>query len=179
MPYFENKAHKLELACGLWMDILSTDWSSSEVGAQLSASLLSDRAGGEAVNILRACFGVKSPSTLIKRINAFRQLIQRHFNSGFGTLNTSQPLPLEEKVVWEYFQYLRGVRLENKQGYTVPSSFLEAVRFGRFTLALKHTGLFWIHDGCLVVQRWKRETRVHLVRRQVSRSNVSSVCAQF
>ena len=123
VPYFENKAHKLELACGLWMDILSTDWSSSEVGAHLSASLLSDSAGLEAVEILRACFGVKSPSTLIKRANAFRQFISWHFKSDFGTLNNSQPLPLTEKAVWEYFQHLRDLRLDNKRGYTVPSSF--------------------------------------------------------
>ena len=139
VPYFENKAHKLELACGLWMDILSTDWSSSEVGAHLSASLLSDSAGLQAVEILRACFGVKSPSTLIRRANAFRQFISWHFKSGFGTLNNSQPLPLTEKAVWEHFQYLRDLRLDNKRGYTVPSSFLEAVRFGKFTLRLKHT----------------------------------------
>jgi len=121
------------------MDILSTDWSSSEVWAHLSASLLSDSAGLEAVEILRACFGVKSPSTLIRRANAFRQFISWHFKSGFGTLNNSQPLPLTEKAVWEYFQYLRDLRLDNKRGYIVPSSFLEAVRFGKFTLGLKHT----------------------------------------
>ena len=139
VPYFENKAHKLELACGLWMDILSTDWSSSEVGTHLSASLLSDSTGLEAVEILRACFGVKSPSTLIKRANAFRQFISWHFKCGFGTLNNAQALPLSEQAVWEYFHYLRDLRLENKRGYTVPSSFLEAVRFGKFTLGLKFT----------------------------------------
>ena len=139
VPYFENKAHKLELACGLWMDILSIDWGSSEVGTHLSAALLTDSSGGEAVNILRSCFGVKSPSTLLKRANSFRQFIQWHFKSGFGTENSSQPLPLVEKAVWEYFQYLKMIRVENKRGYTVPSSFLEAVRFGRFTLGLKNT----------------------------------------
>ncbi len=29
--------------------------------------------------------------------------------------------------------------MENRRGYTVPSSFLEAVRFGKFTLGLNHT----------------------------------------
>ena len=65
VPYFEGKAHKLELACGLWMDILSIDWSSSEVGAYLAPALLRDSSGGEAVEILRASFGVKSPATLL------------------------------------------------------------------------------------------------------------------
>ena len=111
VPYFENKAHKLELACGLWMDFLSIDWGSSEVGSHLSAALLTDSSGGEAVNILRSCFGVKSPSTLLKRANSFRQFIQWHFKSGFGTENSSQPLPLVEKAVWEYFQYLKMIRV--------------------------------------------------------------------
>ena len=139
VPYFENKAHRLELACGLWMDILSIDWTASEVGSHLSASLLTDTSGDEAVSILRASFGVKSPSTLIKRANAFKQFVQWHNRSGYGTLNNSQPLPLEERAVWEYFVYLRELRLVQSRGYTVPSSFLEAVRFGKFTLGLKHT----------------------------------------
>ena len=42
VPCFENKAHKLELACGLWMDILATDWNSSEAGSQLAPALLRD-----------------------------------------------------------------------------------------------------------------------------------------
>ena len=76
---------------------------------------------------------------MLKRANAFRQFIQWHFKSGYGTECNSQPLPLVEKAVWEYFQYLKVLRVENKRGFTVPSSFLEAVRFGRFTLGLKNT----------------------------------------
>ena len=139
VPYFENKAHKLELACGFWMDILSIDWAASEVGAHLSTSLLTDSSGDEAVGILRASFGVKSPSTLIKRANAFKQFIQWHNKSGYGTLNNCQPLPLKERAVWEYFVYLKELRLVQSRGYTVPSSFLEAVRFCKFTLGLKNT----------------------------------------
>ena len=139
VPYFEDKAHKLELACGYWMDILSIDWASSEVGAHLSAALLEDSAGGEAVSVLRSCFGVKSPSTLLKRANSFRQYIQWHKRSGYGTLNNCQPLPLEEKAVWEYFRYLKCLREANSRGYTVPSSFLETIRFCKFTLGLKQT----------------------------------------
>ena len=131
VPYFEDKAHKLELACGYWMDILSIDWASSEIGAHLSAALLEDSAGGEAVSVLRSCFGVKSPSTLLKRAKSFRQYIQWH--------NNCQPLPLEERAVWEYFRYLKCLREANSRGYTVPSSFLETIRFCKFTLELKQT----------------------------------------
>ncbi len=139
VPYFEDKAHKLELACGYWMDILSIDWASSEIGAHLSAALLEDSAGGEAVSVLRSCFGVKSPSTLLKRANSFRQYIQWHKRSGYGTLNSCQPLPLEERAVWEYFRYLKCLREANSRGYTVLTSFLETIRFCKFTLGLKQT----------------------------------------
>ena len=139
IPYFENKAHKLELACGYWMDILSINWASSEIGAHLSAALLEDSAGGEAVSVLRSCFGVKSPSTLLKRANSFRQYIQWHKRSGYGSLNNCEPLPLEERAVWEYFRYLKCLRETNSRGYTVPTSFLETIRFCKFTLGLRQT----------------------------------------
>ena len=114
VPYFEGKAHKLELACGLWMDILSIDWSSSEVGAYLAPALLRDSSGGEAVEILRASFGVKSPATLLKRANTFKKFIQWHWKSGFGTVNNCEPFPLKESAVWEYFIHLRSIRVENR-----------------------------------------------------------------
>ncbi len=139
VPYFEGKAHKLELACGIWMDILSIDWTSFEVGTHLSASLLADGAGGEAVEILRASFGVKSPSTLLKRANSFRKFIQWHMHRGFGTVHNCRPFPSDEKAVWEDFGELRRIREENSRGFTVPSSFLEAVRFAKFTLRLKNS----------------------------------------
>ena len=91
------------------------------------------------MEILRASFGVKSPSTLLKRANAFKKFIQWHAKSGYGTIHNCEPFPLKEDAVWEYFNKLRSVRVENQRGYTVPSSFLEAVRFGKFTLGLKQT----------------------------------------
>ena len=139
IPYFEGKAQKLELACGLWMDILSIDWTASEVGGYLAPALLRDATGGEAVEILRASFGVKSPSTLLKRAGAFKRYIQWHGKNGFGTVHSCEPLPLQEAAVWEYFLFLRTARIEKRRGYTVPSSFLESVRFAKFTVGLKDT----------------------------------------
>ena len=137
VPYFESKDHKLELACGLWMDILSIDWSASEVGAYLAPALVRDGIGGEAVEILRASFGVNFH--LLKRANTFKRFIQWHGKSGYGSINNCEPFPLREAAVWEYFISLRSIRMANQRGYTVPSSFLEAVRFGKFTLGLKQT----------------------------------------
>ena len=49
------------------------------------------------------------------------------------------PLPLIEEVVWRYFLFLKQQRLDSAKGFTVPSSFLEAVRFAKFTVDLSGT----------------------------------------
>ena len=73
MNYFDGRAQQLELACGQWLRILSVCWSASGIGPQLAAELQKDNTGASACEILRACFGVKSPSTLIKRASAFKK----------------------------------------------------------------------------------------------------------
>eukprot|EP00435_Cladocopium_sp_Y103_P045867 s1982_g13.t1 len=139
MSYFEGKAQQLDLACGQWLRILSVTWSASGVGPQLAAELQKDSTGAGACEILRACFGVKSPSTLLKRAAAFKK-----FFTWFDKNKVCQelnvfPLPLEEPVVWEYFLHLKQQREIDARGYTIPSAFLEAVRFAKFTLDLSGT----------------------------------------
>ena len=72
LDYFEEKLEQLELACGKWMDILPTHWEASTVGKQICQDLRSDPSGSEAVETLKACFGTKSPSTLLKRTATLR-----------------------------------------------------------------------------------------------------------
>eukprot|EP00435_Cladocopium_sp_Y103_P017615 s580_g4.t1 len=67
LSYFDGKSQKLELACGQWLNLLSIDWSSSGVGPHWELTPQRDHTGTEAFSILKACFGVKSPSTLLKR----------------------------------------------------------------------------------------------------------------
>lgn len=55
LSYFESKTQKLDLACGQWLNILS-----------LVASLQRDHTCTDAIYILKVCFGVKSPATLLK-----------------------------------------------------------------------------------------------------------------
>ena len=136
MSYFEQKAEQLELACGHWLGILSINWWSSGVGRQLAESLQKDTTGTDAAKILKACFGTKSPSTLLKRASAFRKFIRWHEISGYGAEHGTSAFPLEEPAVWEYFQHLHEDRVVCKVGYTVPTAFLEAVRFSKFTLDL-------------------------------------------
>eukprot|EP00435_Cladocopium_sp_Y103_P016340 s3870_g4.t1 len=128
MSYFEGKAQQLDLACGQWLRILSVSWSSSGVGPQLATALQKDNTGVEACVILKACFGVKSPSTLLKRAGAFKKFFAWYDKSMVCREINSFPLPLDESVVWEYFLHLKRQRESDARGYTVPSAFLEAVR---------------------------------------------------
>ena len=65
LEYFESKNQKLELACGQWLELLSMSWKAFGIGENVSQALHSDSSGQSATEILRACFGIKSPSTLL------------------------------------------------------------------------------------------------------------------
>ena len=139
MSYFEDKNQKLELACAQWLNILSTCWSASGIGPQLVSALQQDNSGAEAVTILKSCFGVKSPSTILKRASAFRNYMTWFDkNPSCQELNKSS-LPLDESSVWLYFNWLRNRRIAADKGFTVPTSFLESVRFAKFTVDLNGT----------------------------------------
>lgn len=137
LDYFQQKSQSLELACGRWMELLSLSWDASSVGVQLALDLQTDAHGNLALESLRACFGTKSPSTLLKRAGTFRQFVKwfkttEHYDDGCGCA-----FPLMEKVVWDYFLWLRRERAMSSKGYTSPSTFLETVRFAKFTVGLK------------------------------------------
>eukprot|EP00435_Cladocopium_sp_Y103_P068490 s873_g31.t1 len=139
MTYFEGKAQQLDLACGQWLRILSVSWSSSGVGPQLATALQKDSNGVEACDILKACFGVKSPSAMLKRAGAFKKFFTWYEKNKVCREINEFPLPLDETVVWKYFLHLKRQREDDARGYTIPSSFLEAVRFAKFTLDLLGT----------------------------------------
>ena len=108
---FDAKAQKLELACGQWLNLLAIEWSASGVGPQLVHALQRDHSGAEATTILSACFGVKSPATLLKRASAFKKYacwLDKH--AGADGLQ-QKALPLDEVAVWQYFLWLKQRRI--------------------------------------------------------------------
>ena len=139
MSYFDSKSQQLELACSQWLRILSVAWSASGIGPQLVGALQKDSTGREACEILKACFGVKSPSTLLKRAGSFKKFFSWFEKSPACQELGGFPLPLDESTIWEYFLSLKQQRAVVGKGYTIPSSFLEAVRFAKFTLDLQGT----------------------------------------
>ena len=136
LSYFDAKSQKLELACGQWLNLLAIDGSASGVGPQHVKTLQRDHTGEEAFIILKACFGAKSPATLLKRSCAFRRYVAWFNKHAYADQQESRPFPLDEVCVWEYFLWLRIQRNASGKGFTVPASFLEAVRFAKFTLDL-------------------------------------------
>eukprot|EP00435_Cladocopium_sp_Y103_P041661 s2564_g11.t1 len=51
----------------------------------------------------------------------------------------ARAFPLDEVAVWQCFLWLKQQRESMSKGFTVPSSFLEVVRFAKFTLDLTGT----------------------------------------
>ena len=136
LEYFEQKTQSRELACGQWLEILSLNWAASSIGSQLVSDLQDDDTGSSATETLRACFGIKSPSTLLKRAGSFKQFFRWHERSNRSKELQPCPIPLAEDAVWDYFIWLKSQRTLNEKGYTVASTFLESVRFAKFTVGL-------------------------------------------
>lgn len=125
LDYFETKHQKLELACGQWLELLSISWKAFGVGDKVADALHLDSSGQSAMEILHSCFGIKSPSTLLKRAGSFRQFVRWYDKSGYGVQTMSDPFPIRESAVWEYFLWLRDCRKSHNKGFTLAASFLE------------------------------------------------------
>ena len=81
LEYFENKHRQLELACGQWLELLSCSWYATGVGEILSRDMQKDTTGSMAFETLKACFGIKSPQTLLKRASSFEAVLQMAFRT--------------------------------------------------------------------------------------------------
>ena len=138
LEYFENKHRLLELACGQWLELLSCNWSATGVGEILASDMQKDVTGSNAFETLKACFGIKSPQTLLKRASSLKRYFRWHseLRADAAELELS-PLPFVEQDVWSFFHWLRNNRRETNRGFTNASAFLETVRFMKFTLELR------------------------------------------
>ena len=137
LDYFEEKHQKLELACAQWLELLSISWRGFGVGAVISESLHADPSGAGTTEISKAIFGIKSPSTILQRASSFRQFVRWYDVSGCGVTTMSDPFPIKESAVWSNCMYLRSQHMTASSGYTVPASFLETVRFAKFSVDLR------------------------------------------
>ena len=147
LDFVEGKKAQLTLATSKWLEILSIDWRCSSVGEQAASDMQADPSGDLAEQSLRAVFGVKSPSTLLKRAASLRQYVVWFQKECCASDTYVSPFPLTEHDVWRYFLHLREVRKESKKGFTVCSTFLETLRFCKYVI-----GMYWI-DAILASKR--------------------------
>lgn len=128
VEYMEEKKARVSLAVGKWLEILSINWAASTVGEQVASDLWRDPSlsGDEAELTLRSVFGVKSPTTLLKRAASMRQYFDGFKNNTEESHRGAAPIPFYEPDVWRYFFFLRNKRTENNRGFTISSTFLES-----------------------------------------------------
>ena len=136
VDYIDGKKAQLTLASSKWMELLSINWRASSVGEQICQDLQYDPTGDAAEQSLKAVFGVKSPTTLLKRAASLRQYVTWFQRKCVMSDTFICPLPLMEQDVWSYFLHLRCLRRDASKGYTVSSTFLETIRFCKFVLGL-------------------------------------------
>eukprot|EP00435_Cladocopium_sp_Y103_P046527 s625_g13.t1 len=140
LEYIENKHRQLELACGQWLELLSCNWFASGVGEQVARDMQRAATGMLANETLKACFGVKSLQTLLKRAASLRRYFKWHAECRVDASYAAvSPLPLSEPDVWEFFLWLKSCRQQSGRGFTNPAAFLETVRFAKFCLNFHET----------------------------------------
>ena len=127
----------MHAASGWTFCLESTHWEASTVGNQICQDLRSDPSGGEAVETLKACFGTKSPNTLLKRAATLCKYLVWHYNEFNSRGVYVHAFPLVESDVWNFFKWLRVERQQKSRGFTTTSTFLETVRFCKFTVGLQ------------------------------------------
>ena len=127
----------MHAASGWTFCLESTHWEASTVGNQICQDLRSDPSGGEAVETLKACFGTKSPNTLLKRAATLCKYLVWHYNEFNSRGVYVHAFPLVESDVWNFFKWLRVERQQKSRGFTTTSTFLETVRFSKFTVGLQ------------------------------------------
>lgn len=113
-----------EMLAGLekWNIIIRADSGQSKVGRQIELSPHSS------IEILRACMGVKSPSTVVGRSNAMLSFLRWHTVS-----YPAEPfLPLSELRAWEYVSFLHRSGAPASRA----SAFIQSCRFAHFVLGV-------------------------------------------
>ena len=123
VSYLEERGAKRDMAIRQWCELLSWDWEQSDPGLLTLSECPNEDYHSYCCAVLDACFGVKSPNTLLKRLYAVKS-----FHEWLGESDGRAWLPLQERDVWNYLCMLKDC----KAPATKATSFIEAVRFVHF-----------------------------------------------
>lgn len=125
------RAKKRAQAIEDWWSLISTRLGASTVGRQIQVDATPDTVHEIALEILDACFALKSPGTLYKRYYGLKGFFDWH-RRWFGL----DWLPMTEGKAWSYVKNLK----ESAAPATKASAFIEACRFSWYILGLDGTG---------------------------------------
>ena len=123
--YLEERESKRSLSIKQWCELLSLDWNESDPGRLTVAECSDGNLHQYCIETLDACFGLKSPNTLLKRLYAIKSY-EEWLQDSCG----QHWLPMQESDAWAYLRFLR----ETGAPATKATSFLEAVRFSHYVL---------------------------------------------
>ena len=125
------RAKKRAQAIESWWELISTRMSASIVGRQIEVDATADNVHEIALEILDACFALKSPGTLYKRYYGLKSYYDWHCKR-WGL----DWLPMTEGKAWAYVKFLK----ESAAPPTKACTFIEACRFSWYILGLDGTG---------------------------------------
>ena len=114
-----------------WWDLLVTSVSNSTVGRQSTVDATSDTIADVGKEMLDACFSLKSPGTLWKRLYGIKAFYSWHIDNVGPDW-----LPMKESAAWGYVKFLR----DQNAPPTKAATFLEACRFAWFILGVDGAG---------------------------------------
>eukprot|EP00434_Breviolum_minutum_P030988 symbB.v1.2.027406.t1/scaffold2802.1/size122644/2 len=131
MSYKQERAKKRMEAIEEWWYLLSTSLGNSTVGKQVLAETYGGDAKEVGCKILDACFSLKSPGTLRKRLAGLKGYYVWYRDNATGDW-----LPMSERGAWLYVNHLK----QSKAPATTASTFMESCRFAWFILGVSGAG---------------------------------------
>ena len=131
LSYVDERAKRRSEAISAWWDLLVTNVSNSTVGRQSTVDATDDTSADVGKELLDACFSLKSPGTLWKRLYGIKSFYSWHIDN-IGP----DWLPMRETAAWGYVKYLR----DQNAPPTKASTFLEACRFAWYILGVDGAG---------------------------------------
>ena len=131
LSYVDERAKRRSEAITAWWELLVTAITCSTVGGQATVDATSDSIAMVGEELLDACFSLKSPGTLWKRLYGIKSFYSWHLEHVGPAW-----LPMREMTAWSYVKHLR----DSGAPPTKAATFLESCRFAWFILGVDGAG---------------------------------------
>ena len=128
--YFEERQWKRNNAVALWWQLINFSLTHSAIGRQVEAEATLENMDEYGQELIDATFGLKSPSTLLKRYYAMKAY------ADWCDKNGTKWLPIVESDVWAYMRWLRT----SEAPPTRATSLVEAIRFSWYIVGFAGAG---------------------------------------